>query len=146
VRAFYFCLLNGFRGSAAMRYLLSERADHMTARNVLGAGFLISAALLLGACNRAQPPDDKVITGEIQAKLYQDAALRKRDISIIAQNGFVVLSGQVNSEDERAAAERLATATSGVKQVLNQLVVVGPPPVAKPTGQKPPPPEKPKSR
>ena len=104
--------------------------------NVLAAGILMSAAFSLGACNRARPQDDKTITREIQAKLYHDAILKTRDISIIAQSGVVVLSGQVSSEDERASAERLAAAVGGVKQVINQLAVVGRSPAATPPAPK----------
>jgi len=112
------------------------RPDHrMRTPNVLAAGILISAALFSGACNRTQPQDDKTITKEIQAKLYHDATLKTRDISIIAQNGVVVLSGQVNSEDERASAEHVAAAVGGVKQVINQLAVVGPSPATIPPQQ-----------
>ena len=105
----------------------------MRTRNVLAAGMLTSAVLSLVACSRARPQDDKTITEEIQSKLYRDTILKTRDISIIAQNGVVVLSGQVNSEDEKSSAERFAAAVGGVKQVINQLVVVGPSPGAMPT-------------
>jgi len=107
-------------------------------RGVLASAILISATLFPGGCNRAHPPDDKTITKEIQAKLYHDTRLKTRDISIIAQKGVVVLSGQVNSEDERASAERLAAGAAGVKQVTNELVIVGPKPVAQPTTQQAP--------
>src|SRR6516165_7173232 len=107
----------------------------MKARNTLTAGILISAALSPCACDRGRPHDDKTITKEIQAKLYHDTTLKNRDISIIAQNGVVVLSGQVNSEDERAAAGHLAAAAPGVEQVTNQLVVVESPPAVQPPAQ-----------
>jgi len=117
----------------------------MRMRKALTAEILIPAVLSLGACNQAGPRDDKTITEEIQSKLYQDATLKTRDISVIAQNGVVILSGQVNSEKERAAAEHLAAAVEGVKQVINQLVVVGPCPVGAPTAPQPAAPEQVKS-
>ena len=104
--------------------------------NALATGILVSAALSSGACNRARPRDDKSITTEIQAKLYHDATLKTRDISIIAQNGVVALSGQVSSEKERVSAERVAATVEGVKQVINQLAVVGPFPAPTPSAQK----------
>lgn len=91
---------------------------------------LISLALPLTACSRN--PDDKVITGEIQARLYRDATLKRRDISIIAQQGVVILSGQVQTEEERTKAATLANEVRGVKQVINQLVVVSPAPAEQP--------------
>ncbi len=87
----------------------------------------LAAALVPGACNRRGPADDKAITEDIQSKLYQDSTLKTRDISVISQNGVVVLVGQVNSDDEKAAAEHLAAAVDGVKQVISQLAVVGTP-------------------
>jgi len=101
------------------------------------AGVLISV-LLLGACQKAQPRDDQSITKEVQASLYQNATLKKRDISIITHGGVVVLIGQVNSEDEKVSAERCASGVTGVKQVTNQLVVVGASPKPAPPGQSPP--------
>lgn len=104
----------------------------MKARNFIATGILMPAVLLPSACNRARPRDDKTITREIQAKLYHDATLKTRDISVIAKNGLVTLSGQVNSEDERALAERLAAAEPGVKNVIDELAIVVPSPAAAP--------------
>ena len=124
-------LCAGVRGAS-----FACRQDHrMRRRSVLAVGILISVAFSQGACNRTRPQDDKATTREIQAKLYHDATLKTRDISIIAQNGVVVLSGQVNSEDERASAEHVAAAVGGVKQVINQLAVVGPSPATIPPQQ-----------
>jgi hypothetical protein len=104
----------------------------MKMRNVLATGILMPAALSSGACNRVRSPDDKTITRRIQAKLYHDATLKTRDISVIAQNGLVTLSGQVSSEDERALAEHLAAAEPGVKNVIDELAIVAPSPAAPP--------------
>ena len=91
---------------------------------------MISALLVFVGCNLMRPRDDKSITKEIQARLYQDPTLRKRDISIISQQGVVVLNGQVSSPDEKVAAERLTSSVSGVRHVVNQLVVVQSSPVS----------------
>jgi hypothetical protein len=98
----------------------------MKVRTVVAAVLLIPAALSAGACNTPRPPDDKTITRRIQAKLYHDPTLKTRDISVIAQNGVVTLSGQVSSQDEKASAEHLATAEPGVKRVINELAIVRP--------------------
>jgi len=102
----------------------------MRARNLIATGILMPAVLSPSACHRARPRDDRTITREIQAKLYQDTTLKTRDISIIAQNGVVTLSGQVSSESERASAEHLAAAEPGVKQVIDELAVVAPSPAS----------------
>src|SRR5712692_2882344 len=84
------------------------------------------SVLLLGACSLLQQqPDDKAITSDIQAKLFQDPVLKTRDIRVDSQKGVVVLSGTVGTDLEKASAERLAGQASGVKQVINQLTVTG---------------------
>lgn len=90
------------------------------------------AALLLGlvvtfsACGlfkSSSAPDDSVIVAEIQSKLYQDPVLKTRDIRVISQKGVVVLTGTVDSNDEKSAVDHLAQAANGVKQVIDDLTV-----------------------
>jgi len=88
---------------------------------------LVPALLLLSACSPVPAPDDRAITEKIQAKLYQDQTLKGRDISVITQNGTVVLTGQVQSEEEKAAAEMLASEGTGAKKVINELAFGGAP-------------------
>ncbi len=91
--------------------------------------FILGGTLLLAACNSLemfQKTDDKVITSDIQAKLFQDPTLKSRDIQVVSQKGVVVLSGTVASELEKTAVERLANQANGVKQVINQLTVSAP--------------------
>ena len=91
---------------------------------------LIPATLSLGACRRNPARDDKALAHEVQARLYQDPILRTRDISVIVQHGVVTLPGQVQSEEERTRAAKVASSTEGVKQVINQLVIVRASPAA----------------
>lgn len=107
----------------------------MKARNSLAAGIVVCAVLSPAACHRARRQDDKTIIKEIQSKLYRDTILKTRDISIIAQSGVVILSGQVSSEDEKSSVERLAAGAGGVKRVINQLAVVRPSPPPGPPAQ-----------
>jgi hypothetical protein len=112
---------------------------------------IILAVTTLSACNlvnNLQAPDDKAIASDIQAKLFQDPVLKLRDIQVASQKGVVVLTGSVNTELERAAAERMASEIKGVKQVVNQLNVAGspgaasqPPETAPSAANNPPPPE-----
>jgi hypothetical protein len=83
--------------------------------------------LLLGSCNileTFQPPDDKAIVSEVQAKLFEDPVLKTRDIRVTAEKGVVMLAGTVATELEKAAVERFASRAKGAKQVVNQLAVV----------------------
>lgn len=89
---------------------------------------ILLAVSLLSACNLMNSlgsPDDKAIVADVQSKLFQDPVLKTRDIQVSSQKGVVVLTGNVNSDLEKAAAERLAGEAKGVKQVFNQLSVSG---------------------
>src|SRR5581483_78494 len=104
------------------------------------AAVLISSALVLGGCNVMkvfQSPDDKAITTEIQAKLFDDPVLKTRDIRVSSEKGLVTLTGTVSTDLEKAAAERIAVESSGVKSVLNQLMVSAAPAAAVPASEPP---------
>lgn len=83
----------------------------------------LAGTLLFGACNALQKPDDKAITSDVLAKLYQDPVLKTRDIHVVSEKGVVVLTGTVGTESEKAEVERLANQASGVKQVIDQLAL-----------------------
>lgn len=88
---------------------------------------VLASMLLLGSCNileTFQPPDDKAIVSEVQAKLFEDPVLKTRDIRVTAEKGVVMLAGTVATELEKAAVERFASRAKGAKQVVNQLDVV----------------------
>lgn len=84
--------------------------------------FLIGV-LLLGACNVFKPTDDKAITTNIQAKLFNDPVLKTRDIHVDSSHGIVTVSGVVGTDLEKTAVERLATQEKGVKNVVDLLSV-----------------------
>jgi hypothetical protein len=87
---------------------------------------LIAGALLLAGCEAlklGQPKDDKAITTQIQAKLFDDPVLKMRDIHVTSDKGTVTLTGTVGTEREKAAVERIAGQADGVKTVVNQLTV-----------------------
>ncbi len=104
---------------------------------------ILASAMLVSACSVQSlfGPDDKAIISDIQSKLFQDSVLKTRDIRVTSSNGVVALTGTVETELEKAGAERLASQASGVKHVQNQLAVSSPstaqaaPPVR---GQAPP--------
>ncbi len=90
------------------------------------AAMIVLGTVLLAGCSALQSlraPDDKAITSSVQAKLFEDPVLKTRDIRVNSQNGVVTLTGSVGTDLERGAAERMAGQVSGVKQVVNQLVV-----------------------
>jgi hypothetical protein len=85
--------------------------------------FVVSGVLLLGACNSFRSPDDKGITTNIQAKLFNDPVLKTRDIHVASSNGIVTVSGTVGTDLEKAAVERIATQEEGVRNVVDMLSV-----------------------
>jgi hypothetical protein len=96
-------------------------------RQAFKIGFIvIGGALLLAGCNvlkLGQSTDDKAITTEIQAKLFDDPVLKLRDIHVTSEQGSVTLTGTVSTELEKAAVERIASQADGVKRVVDQLAV-----------------------
>src|SRR5229473_3003376 len=89
------------------------------------AGKSFSVILLLGilasglACTKA--PDDSQLTSLIQSKLNQDSGLHDKEITVQTAGGVVTLSGTVENEAQREAAARYASATPGIKEVVNNL-------------------------
>lgn len=97
----------------------------MTRSKLRIAALLMAVALVLSGCNlfKSSAPDDSAIVAEVQSKLYQDPALKTRDIHVICQKGVVVLTGTVNTPDEKTAVEQLAQSAPGAKQVIDDLSV-----------------------
>lgn len=110
---------------------------------------LVALALtlaVLAGCNRTPARTDAQVASDVQNKIYSDAAVESRGISVRAANGVVTLSGDVTSDAERNAAANDAGAIDGVKTVINNLQVqqaeATPPPAPQPAptpAQKPSP-------
>jgi BON domain len=93
------------------------------------AALVMTIALALSGCSlfkSSSAPNDGAIVSSIQSKLYQDPVLKTRDVRVVSQQGVVVLSGTVGSDQEKSAAEQFANSTEGVKQVIDQLAVNAP--------------------
>jgi len=87
----------------------------------------IIASMLLGigglvSCSRARSDAD--ITTDVQARIHQDTALAAAPITVQANSGVVVLSGNVETDAARGAAESATKQVEGVKGVINNLQVV----------------------
>jgi cobalamin biosynthesis Mg chelatase CobN len=92
-------------------------------RSSLGIGPVLVAGLLLFAGCQSSKVDDDAVTTHIQAKLFDDSVLKTRDVHVKSENGAVRLSGTVATDLEKAAVERIASQTDGVRTVDSQLVV-----------------------
>ena len=86
---------------------------------------VVIAGLLLmvgTACNKSTAArGDAQVASDVQSKIFSDPNVQSRQISVQSANGVVTLSGNVNSEAERAAAAQDAAGIDGVKTVVNNL-------------------------
>jgi hyperosmotically inducible protein len=64
---------------------------------------------------------DQGIEKNLDAALIQNKM--HQDVKYAVKNGVVTLSGEVSSDNERSAAEQLATAVVNVQQVVNDIQV-----------------------
>jgi osmotically-inducible protein OsmY len=67
--------------------------------------------------------DDATTTAAVKSKLVADDDTKGLEIDVDTRDNVVTLSGRVASNDESAAAERIALATGDVESVRNNLVV-----------------------
>jgi hyperosmotically inducible protein len=67
--------------------------------------------------------DDSVITITVKAALVRDPDVKAFEVSVKSSNGFVLLSGFVDSEEQARRAREIAALIEGVKRVRSNLVV-----------------------
>jgi BON domain-containing protein len=89
---------------------------------------LIVAVLALAVavgCSRGR--SDAQVIGEVVTKINSDPKISDKTISVMSTNGVVTLSGSAATEEERVQAANDAAQVEGVKTVVNNLLVSGPP-------------------
>ena len=103
---------------------------------------LALAALVLAACDStprvdtsanpdattaaetaARPKSDALITTEIQAKYFASSTVKAHRVDVDTNAGVVTLSGTVERDEERGAAEQIARGVDGVSRVDNRLTI-----------------------
>lgn len=92
-------------------------------RFALAAGFLAASAF--GTAAFAQNDDEAQISSTVLTNLKRDSALLSDQLHVETLGHTVYLSGVVDSETERAAAERIARSVPKVDGVVNLLVDFG---------------------
>ena len=102
-------------------------ARHACKFAVLFAGglLLLGSERLPALPQAADTTSDSAINSAIQAKLSQNPALKTQGIRVSTQQGVVTLTGTVESEQQRAAVDRIASTEPGVVKVLDGLSVRG---------------------
>src|SRR5215470_18096137 len=87
-------------------------------RSYIALGFIL-LALSVAGCMRT----DQQITADVQKKLNSDSSVPGNQVAVSASGGVVTLTGAVSSEAARNDAANDAAQVSGVKTVVNNLVV-----------------------
>jgi len=90
----------------------------------------LACALAFGGCaatptkdSTGEYVDDATITTKVKSALLGDKAVKSFEIKVETFKGVVQLSGFVDTPDQKAAAERDASAVNGVKDVRDDIAV-----------------------
>jgi hyperosmotically inducible periplasmic protein len=93
------------------------------------ASITLAGLLLLSGCQAmtgetaGQYVDDSTITASVKAKLTGDKTANLTRINVDTTNRVVSLTGIVESPEQRARAEQLASQVNGVRSVKNNLQI-----------------------
>jgi cytidylate kinase len=68
--------------------------------------------------------DDIILAKRVETELLKSAIIENMHFKITTQNGEVLLSGHVHTEEERACAVRICDKVKGVRHVVDRLQVV----------------------
>ncbi len=66
---------------------------------------------------------DGEISTKVQLKLAEDIVVKGGGLTIDVKDGVVTLSGKVETPTQKSKAEKLTKKVSGVKSVVNNIVV-----------------------
>ena len=93
------------------------------------AGLVAATLLFSAACSRddgktaGQSIDDAAITGKVKTSFAQDPGVKATEVKVDTHKGTVLITGWVNTAEEKARAEQLAKAVPGVKAVENKVEI-----------------------
>ena len=86
--------------------------------------FVLMVGLLSGIMFQSCGPNDEKLQKEVTTAVQKEVP----QVSAVVQKGIVTLNGVVESDDMKAAAERLAKSVKGTKSVINNVTVHKPEP------------------
>jgi hyperosmotically inducible protein len=120
-------------GVATLTGTVDTSAERATAERMARVEGVTGVDNQLKVANKAAKgaASDEAITANVLAKYRHDDTLRHTDIDVTTTDGVVILTGNVQSEDERQRAIAIARRSSGVKRVEDKLLVIeaSPPPL-----------------
>jgi osmotically-inducible protein OsmY len=85
--------------------------------------FVIAGCTAMTGQTAGQYVDDSTITASVKTQLVSDKAANLTRIDVDTTNQVVTLNGIVETADQKARAEQLASRVKGVKGVKNNLQV-----------------------
>ena len=89
--------------------------------------FLVLAGLLVAGCGVARsmvsPLEDGRLATDVRQELRRDTPDVGARVNVDVAEGTVYLTGRVDTEEEKTAAETAAWSVAGVRQVVNDLQV-----------------------
>jgi hyperosmotically inducible periplasmic protein len=110
--------LNGFVDSA------NERTEAvMVARKTDGVREVHDNMKISPGATVGEVLDDSVITGKVKVALAADPVAKAYQINVETKDGVVLLSGFVDTRDEKSQATTVTQGVNGVRRVDNQLDV-----------------------
>ena len=83
----------------------------------------VQATVSNAADKTATVADDAAITAKVKAAILAEPGLKSLQITVDTSGATVTLSGNVDNADLRERAKQIASSTSGVKGVVDQLAV-----------------------
>ena len=86
---------------------------------------LVILVLAAGAWAAQKHLSDDQVYDLVRRKLADDQVVKGGAMDVEVKDGVVTLKGKVEYGEQKIKAEKLARKVAGVKQVDNQLVVVG---------------------
>ncbi len=106
-----------------MKNFNKRTAVLVLASALMGLGTVTGCSVMRDQQTVGSYVDDSSVTARVKGKFAEDKAVSAMAISVETLNGVVQLSGFAKTAEERAEAERLARATSGVRGVQNGITV-----------------------
>ena len=99
--------------------------DHETGFGILVLTIVLAAAWGCGSTAKTEGTgeyvDDSVITTKAKAAIFNDPALKVKEINVETFKGVVQLSGFVRSQADIDKAVQVARGVAGVKSVKNDM-------------------------
>jgi hyperosmotically inducible protein len=86
---------------------------------------LVILALAIGAWAADKHVSDDQLYDNVRRKLANDADVKGGGLEVEVKDGVVTLRGKIETEKQKDKATKLTRKVQGVKQVNNELAVVG---------------------